>query len=545
MPERWETQIRKLRDVEPGPDLGTRFEEGPRGEPTPPTRQRIVAAVTALALFVAAGVFAVRVFGPGPEENVIGAPGDEASLVLELSSNDGHPQAVLSYGDERQAGVQEGYEWCDGGQCTAGIADFTHYPPVSGFVVVPPGTPIDVVGSGSVERLRISTLEDEPIEESGGPMAVPASNGVYAFDVHATWAGDPGGSANFFFGVQALDSPAAAPDLMRVECGPGYTVTDTAVVRTQADGLHVEVSGAEGIVAYSVIRGAGDPEEYAVVGSSTPNDVMPIPPASWEFACSEHGQQDDTDPTVAFELVDPDDHYAPFELSCDDPTEQGFTSTIPGATPHADTALMLVTGLQEGDRLRGAGYGAETWKSGPAYVVDRGGQSVARLMLGAGSDPWAGTFTACEGSGITLTETLGPTGSIATLPPEPSPSPSPGDPAVPDVLIVRCEGLGPAVDSTEVRLQEDGLHVEATNVADAEVVEIRAGDPGREAFIHQTAFESVGERIVIGPFGEASWPSGSGHVWVGCRVSDENGEIVGGPSEVPDAYVLIEVLPAD
>ena len=84
-------------------------------------------------------------------------------------------------------------------------------------------------------------------------MQVPASNGSYVVEVDATWAGGPGGSANFFFGVQTLDSPASAPDVLRVECGPGYTVTDAAVVRTQADGLHVEVTGAEGIVAYSLI----------------------------------------------------------------------------------------------------------------------------------------------------------------------------------------------------------------------------------------------------------------------------------------------------
>jgi hypothetical protein len=535
MPERWENEIRKLRTVEPGPDLGTRFEEGPRGEPAPPTRQRVVAAVTALALFLAAGVFAVRVFGTGEEPAPpSAAAGDEASLVLELSSVGNEPAATLRYGEGAQEGVREGYEWCEGDDCVAGIADFTHYPPVSELLVVPPSTAIEVSGDGSVERLRI-TGDDESIEDSGGPMRVPASNGTYVVEVDATWAGDPGGSANFFFGVQALDSPASAPDVLRVECGAGYTVADTAVVRTQADGLHVEVSGAEGIAAYRVIKEAGDPDEYAVVGSSIPNDMMAIPPGSWEFACSEFGPQDDTDPTASFELVDPDDHYAAFELSCADAPEQGFTSTFPGETPHADAARMLVTGLQEGDRFRPAGYGAEQFKVGPTYVVDRGGGSVARLTLAGGSDPWAGTFTACEGRGITLTESVGPTGSIATLEPVPPTSPQPGDPAVPDVLVVRCEGLGPAADNTEVRLQEDGLHVDALNVAHAEVVEIRASGPDQEAFIHQTAFESPRESFVV-PDLEP------GRIWVGCRVTDENGEIVGGLGEVPDAYVEVEVL---
>lgn len=541
MTERWQTQIRKLRRVEPGPHLGARFEEGPRGEPTPPTRQRVVAAVTALALFLAAGVFAVRVFGTGDEPAPpTAATGDEASLVLELTSNDGEPAAALGYRDEGQDGTREGYRWCVDGECVAAISDFVRYPPVFELLVVPPSTPIEVAGDGSVERLRISTMEDQPVEESGGPMQVPASNGSYVVEVDATWAGDPGGSANFFFGVQTLDSPASAPGVLGVECGPGYTVTDTAVVRTQPDGLNVAVTGAEGIVAYTVIGGPDNPEA-AIVGSSVPaggGGVMAIPPGEWEFACREPGEQDDTDPTASFKLVDPDGYYASPELACDAATERAFTSAIPGATAHEDAVSQFVTGLEEGDRLRGAGYGAETFKVGPTYVVERGGDSVARLTLGAGSDPWSGSFGACDGSGIALSELatpidLEPTGPSTT---ELSPLPE----SVPDVLGVRCEGLGPAVDSTQVRLQADGLHVDAMNIGDAEVVEIRQSVPDRDEFIHQTAFAQAEESFVV-PGVEP------GPIWVGCRVTDETGAIVGGPSEVPEAYYVsaIEVLPAE
>jgi hypothetical protein len=542
MTERWETEIRKLRTVEPGSELGARFEEGPLGEPAPPTRQRVVAAVTALALFLGAGVFAVRVLGPGSEPAPPAAAGDEASLVLELSSNEGEPAATLGYADQEQDGTREGYRWCVGGECVAGIADFVRYPPVFELLVVPPSTPIEVAGDGSVERLRISTLDDESISESGGPTSVPGSNGTYVVQVDATWAGDPGGSANFFFGVQTLDSPASAPDVLRVECGPGYTVTDTAVVRTQADGLHVEVSGAEGIVAYNVVGGADEPEA-AIVGSSVPaagDNVMVIPPGEWEFACRERGGQDDTDPTASFELVDPDGNYASYELECGDgtQTEQAYTSEIPGSTAYEEAATQLVTGLQEGDRLRGAGYGAETWKIGPTYVVERGGDSVARLILSEGADPWFGSFGMCEGSGIGLSDLATPIDLEPTGPSMTELSPSPGA-SVSDVLGVRCEGLGPVVDSTQVRLQEDGLHVDAMNVGDAEVVEIRQSVPDRDEFIHQTAFAQAEESFIV-PDVEP------GPIWVGCRVSDETGAIVGGPSEVPEAYYVqtIEVLPA-
>jgi hypothetical protein len=542
MTERWETEIRKLRTVEPGGDLGSRFEEGPRGEPAPPTRQRVVAAVTALALFVAAAVFAVNVFGTGedPISPPVAGPGDETSLVLELTpAANRQPTATLHYGDQEQEGVVEGYTWCDGDDCSSGIVDFTYYPPIRELLVVPPGTAIEVAGEGSVERLRI-TSDDDSIEDSGEPMRVPASNGSYVVEVDATWAGNPGGSAHFFFGVQTLDSPASAPDVLRVECGPGYTVTDTAVVRTQPDGLHVEVTGAEGIVAYSVVGGTDDPEA-AIIGSSVPaggGGVMAIPPGEWEFACRESGEQDDTDPTASFELVDPDGNYASNELECDDgtETEQAFTSEIPGSTAHEEAAAQLVTGLQEGDRLRGAGYGAETWKIGPTYVVERGADSVARLILSAGADPWFGSFGLCEGSGIALSELatpieLEPTGPSTT---ELSPLPEPA----PDVLEVRCDGIEVGLEATQVRLQPDGLHVRAVNLGDAAVVEIRALASDQDAFAHQTAFDDPEESFVV----TGAIP---GDIVVGCRVTDENGELVGGFEEEPGSFVEVEVQPAE
>ena len=539
MPERWEWQIRKLREVEPGPDLGARFEEGPRGEPTPTTRQRVVAAVTALALFVAAWVFAVRVFGPGSEEpRVVGAAGAETSLVLELSSEGNQPTATLRYGEKEQDGVREGYEWCEGDGCVGGIGDFVRYPPVSELLVVPPSTPLEVSGDGSIDGIQISRFGEETVRKLKYPWSVPATNGTYAVEVDATWDGDPGGSANFFFGVQTLDDPASAPDVLHVDCGFGSAFIDSAVVRTQADGLHVELSGAEGFAAYSVVKGEGDPAEYAVVGSDVPedgSDVLAAPPGRWEIGCSERGEQVDTDATATFELVDPDDHYAPFELSCRDATELQFTSTAPGSTPHEEAAASLLTGLTDDDRLRGAGYGVESWIQGPTYVVDRGGDAVARLTLYADSDPWGGIFTACVGSGIDLGETAGVGGAGSPSPvssPEPSP---PAEDEIPDVLVVRCEGLGPAVDATEVRLQEDGLHVDAINVADAEVVLIRALVPDQEMFVHRTAFEEAEESYVVEGI-EA------GTIWVGCRVTDENGEIVGGLEEVPGGDVQVEVL---
>ena len=541
MPERWETEIRKLREVEPGAGLGTRFEEGPRGEPTPPTQQRIVAAVTALTLFVAAWVFAVGVFGQGQDPSPTpGGPGREGSLVLELSSNGGNPAATLRYGEQLQEGTQEGYEWCEGDDCVAGIADFVRYPPVFELLVVPPSTPLELSGDGSIEGIQISAFGEEPAERFKYPWSVPATNGTYVVEIDATWEGDPHGSANFFFGVQALDAVESAPDVLQVDCGFGATLIDTAVVRSQDDGLHMEFTNTEGYVGYELLTPEGTPpEQFFSAGHTFGGEsslVAPFGPGRWEIGCREKGENVEAGvSTMTFDLVDPDDHYAPFELACQDPVELQIASAIPGSTPHEEAAAQLLTGLEEGDRLRGAGYGAESWIQGPTYVVDRGGDAVARLVLFFDSDPWAGTFTECEGSGIELGGIVGAGGAGSPSPVRP-PEPSPAEEEIPDVLVVRCEGLGPAVDSTQVRLQEDGLHVAALNVADADVVEIRVDDPDRETFIHETAFETAEETFVVPGFGP-------GEIWIGCRVMNENGEIVGGPSDVPDAYVEVEVLP--
>ena len=265
MTERWENEVKKLRGFEPGADLGSRVAEGPRGEPSPPARQRIVAGVTALVVFAAAAIFAVRVFGTG-SDGLVGTPGPGSGerIVIELSSGRGDsqaPEATMRYGDLEQDGVVEGYTWCVGDECAGGIADFAFYPPVSEYLVVPPGTPIEFTGDGVVERLRLylSAIDEGPVEVEGD--RVPNANATYALEVEATWADEGGehGESNFFFGVQALSSPSAAPDVLHVDCSAVVARTDTAVVRTQSDGLHVVFEGTDGFDEYGIVTPEGTP----------------------------------------------------------------------------------------------------------------------------------------------------------------------------------------------------------------------------------------------------------------------------------------------
>src|SRR5262245_23355714 len=79
MPERWERELRKLGglDVDEAP-VRERVDRGPTGDRLPPRRDRLVAGVVAVAVFVAAGVFAWRAFAPGsPRESVGETPSVE------------------------------------------------------------------------------------------------------------------------------------------------------------------------------------------------------------------------------------------------------------------------------------------------------------------------------------------------------------------------------------------------------------------------------------------------------------------------------------
>jgi hypothetical protein len=533
MTERWENEIKKLREFEPGADLGSRVAEGPRGEPSPPARQRVVAAVTALVVFAAAAIFAVRVFGTGSDGPVVIAPGPSAAdgrIVIELSSGRGDsegPEATMRYGDREQRGVAEGYTWCyPDGECSSMIADFAFYPPVGEFVVVPPGTPIEFTGDGTLERLDVTDLDGEPVA-APSDRAVPDADGQYVLEVNARWAdaGGEHGESNFFFGVQALSSPSAAPDVLHVDCSAVVARTNTAVVRTQADGLHVEFEGTDGFVEYGIVTPEGTPpDEHFGVGGPLPvagQGGVPVDPGVWEVGCGSRDRPVEAgDLTARFELVDPDDHWASYELACEEPGEVAFSSTIPSSVAHEDAAAQLLGGLGAEDRLRGAGYGAEGYKLGIAYVVDRGGESLARLVLTGGIETWRGTFAACSDSGIALTEAAA------------SPSPAP---EFPDVLVMRCEGLGPAVEADTVRLQPDGLHIQATNVGDAAMVAVEPQNGSTEAVVHP--FETVTEEFVV--------DVAEGSVWIGCRVPNEQGEVEGGPQDVPEAYVQVTVVPAE
>jgi hypothetical protein len=320
MPERWEEEIRKLRAITPREDLGSRVAEGPRGEPSPPVRQRVVAAVTALVVFVGAGFLVVRGFGGGTDRPELAqtseptpTPPAPVALVLELRPGaglgDAAPGGTLRFGELKQEGVVEQYTWCVGEECTGAIADFAFYPPASEYLVVPPGTAIEVVGDGVADSMRVTDPAGEPVAGSES-ATVPDADGQYQVGVDASWdVGTEKGSATIWFGVQALSSPSAAPDVLKVDCGFGVARSNTAVVRTQADGLHLVFHGTDGFTGFEVVTPEGTPPgDVEGVGGdfgAGAEAMVQVSPGRWEVGCAMRDRPVEAgDTTVAFELIE-------------------------------------------------------------------------------------------------------------------------------------------------------------------------------------------------------------------------------------------------
>ena len=121
MPEKWEHELRKLRNVEQPSTLEGRVAEGPHPhhEPGRPTRERVAAAVVAFAVCAAVGVVAVTALrddgGSAPPISS-GVPVGEDVVVLHLSSNADGPTATVTYGDRSYDAVFEGASWCPRGR---------------------------------------------------------------------------------------------------------------------------------------------------------------------------------------------------------------------------------------------------------------------------------------------------------------------------------------------------------------------------------------------------------------------------------------------
>ena len=93
MSDRWKDELKKLRAVEPPAGLWDRAQRPPSADRLPPRRERIVAGVVAISVFVAAGAFAFQALRPGGTQRTIS--GTDSAAVLRL---DAYPfEATLTF----------------------------------------------------------------------------------------------------------------------------------------------------------------------------------------------------------------------------------------------------------------------------------------------------------------------------------------------------------------------------------------------------------------------------------------------------------------
>jgi hypothetical protein len=406
LPERWQDELRKLRREEMPDGVRERAEGGPRRDLPNDGRQRLVAGIVAFAVFIAAGAFAWRAFGGTSTSGTEPTSPSIVTIVLELDGRDGDPAATLSAGSVSQDGVREGYHWCGSdGECVGAQPDYGNYPPVSQYLPVAPGSPIESTGDGHLTRLVIRTTKGDSsspnvlADTDGTGVVVPPDPGRYVIWISASWG--ESGSAAFDFGVEVLPPPEEAPGLLHLTCTPDSATLDSGVVRAQADGVHIAIDASDDVNHAEIFTGS-TPETYGGFGADERSDGsegMSIAPGDWHIGCRTVGPSDvGSGAVAAFTVVDPDGHYLDTTLPCDQPVSVDLAAR---GDDVVSATRLAIPGVLPTDGFVRAGYDGDQFKTGELFVVTRDGSTIADVTIGYGAKVvWSFTVESCAGSGV-------------------------------------------------------------------------------------------------------------------------------------------------
>jgi hypothetical protein len=416
MTERWQRELKHLRKADPTDDVWTRAQRGPSGggDPLPPRRQRIVAGVVAMSVFLTAGAFgwnalrehpgsdtagtgstaAIRYTVPGPAEPVI------ARLEVHgAASATPGPWMHLSYGSEEEdVPAQEQEDWSGPYAPTDD--------PLYGFAAkIPLGSTMRFEGDASSvtaeTKNEIHGAEDvyAPLEITDGSADLPGP-GTYLLHVVGAWDGTgdwPAGTAGFAVLIRVYD------DITLENGAPPPTAT----------------------------LSLGDVTADAVVTSYKWNGL-------WTFA-----NPAATDPSGAW----------PPKVNSFTQVPQGTSVTVDGPDVGAPPQLDLWDPTFE-HHIWGE---TANWTGDPPFGMAPG-RYVLVLEVTSGDKGPSAILRYAFGVDI-----------VASEEPPPSPDPAAG---IPDVLHVTCTPDSATVDTTQVRPQSDGLHVvmdASAEVANAEI----------------------------------------------------------------------------
>ncbi len=428
MPERWERELRKLRDVEVDePTVRERIERGPSPEGHRSRRERLVAGAVAFAVFVAAGAFVWNAFSPTLRRTPLPSDGDVStglpSLSISVRAEPGQadaPEALARFGTvEALIPVQGGKGWGMGNAFPSAM-----FGPLD--AAIPVGAP--VVIESNAEQLSVGFndaypeggLVPQPITSNSAGI-LPSDPGDLLIQVDATW---PEGRGEFSIFVH-LYEPV---DVLDVDCRANRVpVWQSRVVRAQPDGIHAEFDADASRELRIDAPGFG-PGPVARLEPSSTSFELPIPPGIATLGCNNV-------PDSQITVVDPEGFWAHPELQCVAGDKVMRVAAEESNERLIDAAVLVeqLVDVHVRDEILPPGYPKQP-RDEPLpvpMVVQREGRTVATL------DVWLGLpgrieGQSCESAGLHAKADRAPA-------PSPSPSPSAAESAE---VVVRIEGLG-------------------------------------------------------------------------------------------------------
>jgi hypothetical protein len=195
----------------------------------------------------------------------------------------------------------------------------------------------------------------------------------------------------------------SAASVAQVVCSKASITLHTPIVQAQRDGVHVQIENLGGVwgfefrdVANQDIGWNGGP-----IGRGTTRLTDSTGPGEVLLACLRTTRDDhDDDPalTAKLTIVDPQDLYVPFDLSCG--FGEQFRMTIWAGDQSPEEVFRRVPGVRPSDELIPPKYPESPQYSSTDRMVIRDGSVVARFLFGGIGPEWTLLVNACPDSGI-------------------------------------------------------------------------------------------------------------------------------------------------
>lgn len=239
MPERWQRELQRIRDVGfSEPTVRERIERGPTGDGNPPRRERLVAG--AVAALVAIGAIAVLWQtrpsvgpGPGPEEPASGpgaaASGNVAIDIRRTSAKTGDPEAIARFGTQEQWMCPDGWTVVNPDGSEESILFDCGQDDV---FAAPAGTPITVTGDFETLNEAAGWREPGTVGPPTDQVADAEPGTVVTHSYEVTWA--DGSEASFWLLLTVQGDPeepsATRPEFVIRYYGIGERSTEEPTV---------------------------------------------------------------------------------------------------------------------------------------------------------------------------------------------------------------------------------------------------------------------------------------------------------------------------